>query len=133
MKKIFFLNEIAIVASNLFTEKVKDFNFEVVDFLDAWNQKIDGKINADYPKLAIKLWPQDSLKDKNNLIFRDKISGVLMFEVERSLDEYFSLESDAERENWLYTLLEWFVKCLPDKKELDGQELLSILKPVLIE
>jgi hypothetical protein len=55
MKKNCFLGEVAIVASNLFLDDFKKFNFDVVKTLDSWDEKIEGKVSSDYDKLAIKL------------------------------------------------------------------------------
>ncbi|MFQ3227887.1 MAG: hypothetical protein ACI8RW_001278 [Porticoccaceae bacterium] len=128
MKKNCFLGEVAIVASNLFLDDFKKFNFDVVKTLDSWDEKIEGKVSSDYDKLAIKLWPIGSLKGENNLVARDEISKVLIFETECSLDDYFSLDSLNEREEWLYSCLELFVKFLPNQTEINGQNLLHELK-----
>lgn len=53
MKKNCFLGEVAIVASNLFLDDFKKFNFDVVKTLDSWDEKIEGKVSSDYDKLAI--------------------------------------------------------------------------------
>ncbi len=127
MKKSYFLDEISVVASNLFSDHVKDFNFGVVACLESWNKKISGKVQSDYDKLAIKVWPEGSLKERNNFVARDKISKILIFETECHLEEYFALGSDGEREQWLYSLLEKAIEYFTIQDDINSKELLNAL------
>lgn len=128
--KIKYLREVDVVASHLKTE-CKQFLEESRCVLYLLSELVDKKVQCDFKKIGIKIWPKDSVpKSSGNSFIVDSQSSVLILDIGYDIDNYNKLTKLVDRNIELVRIIKSTVRLIDKSINFDTEEFFSILESI---